>query len=149
MGKRVVLGMCLAAVTFAMIACTGGTPSTGSAGSARVFFVRPTNGATIKTVSTIEFGSQGVTVAAVPPGELKPEQVRPSTIHYHLGVDTDCLPAGTAIPKADPWIHFGDGKNVIEQQLTPGPHRLAVQAGDDMHRTIQGLCEVISVTVTE
>ena len=67
-------------------------------------------------------------------------------IHYHLGVDTDCLPAGTVIPKADPWVHFGDGKNVIEAQLTPGPHRLAVQAGDDMHRTLPGLCEVINIT---
>ena len=40
----------------------------------------------------------------------------------------------------------GDGKNVIEAQLTPGPHRLAVQAGDDMHRTLPGLCQVINVT---
>src|SRR6185436_19454460 len=104
-------------------------------------------GATIKPLSTIEFGSSGVTVAAVPPGELTPEQVRANTIHYHLGTDADCLPAGTAIPKAYPWVHFGDGKNVIEMQLPPGQHKLAVQAGDDMHRTIAGLCEVITVTV--
>ena len=68
-------------------------------------------------------------------------------IHYHLGVDTDCLATGVAIPKADPWIHFGDGKNVIEQALAPGPHRLAVQAGDDLHRTLPGMCQVINVTV--
>ena len=86
-------------------------------------------------------------MGAVPPGELTPAQVRANTIHYHLGTDTDCLPAGMAIPKADPWIHFGDGKNVIEMSLAPGPHRIAVQAGDDMHRTIAGLCEVINVTV--
>jgi hypothetical protein len=95
----------------------------------------------------VEFGSTGVTVGAVPPGELTPDQVRPNTIHYHLGTDTDCLPAGVAIPKADPWIHFGDGKNVIEMSLAPGPHRIAVQAGDDRHMTIAGLCEVINVTV--
>jgi hypothetical protein len=112
-----------------------------------VFFVSPKNGATIKPLSTVEFGSEGVTVAAVPPGEIAPDQVRPKTIHYHLGTDTDCLPAGTAIPKADPWIHFGDGKNVIEMNLAPGQHRIAVQAGDDRHVTIAGLCEVINVTV--
>ena len=55
-------------------------------------------------------------------------------IHYHIAVDSDCLPAGTAIPKADPWVHFGDGKKVIEMSLAPGAHRLTVQAGDDMHR---------------
>ena len=112
-----------------------------------MFFVTPTNGATIKPMSTIEFGSSGVTVAAVPPGELKPEQVRPGTIHYHIAVDSDCLAAGAVIPKADPWVHFGDGKKVIEMSLAPGAHRLTVQAGDDMHRTIAGLCETINVTV--
>jgi hypothetical protein len=122
-------------------------PAATPAAAGRVFFVSPKDGATIKPLSTVEFGSSGVTVAAVPPGELTPAQVRPQTIHYHLGTDTDCLPAGTAIPKADPWIHFGDGKNVIEMSLAPGPHRIAVQAGDDRHITIAGLCEVINVTV--
>ena len=54
----------------------GGVVDSGN-GRGTVFFVTPNNGATIKPMSTIEFGSSGVTVAAVPPGELKPEQVRP------------------------------------------------------------------------
>ena len=156
--SAVMLGLC----TVIAAACGGADtpPASGSTASApaaapaaaanRVFFVTPTNGATIKPVSTIEFGSSGnVTVAAVPPGELKPEQVRQGMIHYHIAVDTDCLPADTVIPKADPWIHFGDGKKVIEMSLAPGPHRLTVQAGDDMHRTIAGLCETINVTVAQ
>jgi hypothetical protein len=159
---KIVNAVMLGLVTALAVACGGAeTPpassSTASAPAAapakkaatRVFFVTPTNGATIKPMSTIEFGSEGVTVAAVPPGELKPEQVRPETIHYHIAVDSDCLPAGTVIPKADPWIHFGDGKKVIEMSLAPGAHRLTVQAGDDMHRTIAGLCETINVTVAQ
>ena len=148
MSHRVVTGSVIAALAFSFVACSESAPSGGStAGARRVFFVSPKNGDTIKSMSTIEFGSSGVTVGAVPPGELKPEQVSANIIHYHLGVDTDCLGDGVVIPKADPWIHFGDGKNVIEMSLKPGPHRLAVQAGDDMHRTISGMCEVISVTV--
>ena len=157
--SAVMLGLC----TVIAAACgrTDNPPASGTTASApastpapappanRVFFVSPANGATIKPMSTIEFGSSGVTVAAVPPGELKPEQVRPNTIHYHIAVDSDCLPAGTVIPKADPWVHFGDGKKVIEMSLTPGAHRLTVQAGDDMHRTIAGLCETINVTVAK
>jgi hypothetical protein len=141
----------LVALAIVAAACSGAeAPKASSSTSAgRVFFVSPKNGDTIKPTATIEFGSEGTTVGAVPPGELKPEQVRPGIIHYHLGVDTDCLPAGVAIPKADPWIHFGDGKKVIEMSLTPGSHRLAVQAGDDLHRTIAGMCEVISVTVAQ
>ncbi|HJU42094.1 MAG TPA: DUF4399 domain-containing protein [Vicinamibacterales bacterium] len=132
-------------------AATTSAPATPAAAppANRVFFVTPTNGATVKPMSTIEFGSSGVTVGAVPPGELKPEQVRPNTIHYHIAVDADCLAPGTVIPKADPWVHFGDGKNVIEMSLPTGAHRLTVQAGDDMHRTIAGLCETINVTVAK
>ena len=142
--KTVVLGVW----TLAVAACGGGSSAPAAGGGGRVFFVSPKNGATIKPMSTIEFGSTGTTVSPVPPGQLTPEQVRPGMIHYHLGVDTDCLPANSVIiPKADPWIHFGDGKNVIEMSLTPGQHRLAVQAGDDMHRTLAGMCEVITVTV--
>jgi hypothetical protein len=83
----------------------------------------------------------------VPEGEVKPEAVRAGMGHFHLGVDADCLPAGATIPKADPWIHFGTGSNFIEMNLTPGPHKFSVQAGDDLHRTVEGLCETISVTV--
>lgn len=139
----------LTTVLIALFSCVvAGCGSNESASAnGRVFFVKPKNGDTIKPMSTFEFGSERVTVAAVPPGTLTPEQVRPGMIHYHLGIDADCLPPGTVIPKADPWIHFGDGKNVIEQSLTPGQHKIALQAGDDMHRTIAGLCEVISVNV--
>ena len=145
MRNRIVKTVVLGAWTLVVAACGGTSAPPASTGS--VSFVSPKNGDTIKPMSTIEFASTGVTVAAVPPGELKPEQVRAGMIHYHLGVDTDCLATGVAIPKADPWIHFGDGKKVIEQALAPGPHRLAVQAGDDLHRTLPGMCQVINVTV--
>ena len=51
---------------------------------------------------------------------------------------TDCLPPGTAIPKADPWIHFGDGKNVIEMSLAPGQHlaRRALEHDDHLRRVL-------------
>ena len=159
----IVLAVVAAALTGA--ACGGGAPAESQATSAapaadasheqhpagvstgRVFFVQPTDGATVKTNAVFTFGSEQFTIAAVPPGEVT--EVRPATGHFHLGVDTDCLPAGAVIPKANPWIHFGDGKNTIEMQLTPGPHKFAVQAGDDRHATLAGLCETISVNVVE
>jgi hypothetical protein len=113
----------------------------------RVFFANLKDGATVKSPVQFEFGSDMFTIAAVPPGEVT--DVRPGTGHFHLGTDTDCLPAGTVIPKANPWVHFGDGKNVIEMQLTPGTHKMSVQAGDDKHQTMTGLCETITINVTE
>jgi hypothetical protein len=166
MARRVVLGFVTAALVGAVAACGGSAPAPESSASqsqapapaaadasheghtgGKIFFVEPKDGATIKPLATLQFGSEQFEIAAVPPGEVK--EVRPGIGHYHLGIDTDCLPAGTVIPKADPWIHFGDGKSTIQQQLTPGPHKLAVQVGDDQHRTLEGLCQTINVTVAE
>jgi len=163
MVSRLVVASVLAAFALTAAACGGSAPQPESqasagagaadehaghtAGASRVFFVQPTNGATVKSPVQFVFGSEQITIAAVPPGEVT--TVREGTGHFHLGVDTDCLPTGAVIPKADPWIHFGDGKNTIEMQLTPGPHKFAVQAGDDKHATIAGLCETIAITVTE
>ena len=150
MPNRVMKGAVAVAFALGVSACADKLPEPGAhSGTHRVYFAQPKNGDTIKTLSTIRFANEGVTVSPVPPGELKPEQVRPGMTHYHLGVDTDCLPAGQVIPKADPWIHFGTGATEIEMQLKPGQHKLVLQSGDDMHRTIEGLCEVITVNVVE
>ena len=69
----------------------------------------------------------------------------------HIGVDTDCLPAGEVIPQASPWVHFGNAQTEFDLDLTPGEHRLALQIGDGEHRTLdeEGLCAVITVNVAE
>jgi hypothetical protein len=152
MRNRVVQGLVMAALTLVVGACNTAEQPAEHAGEhvgGRVFFLEPKDGDTIKSMSTFRFGNEGVTVSPVPPGELTADQVRPNMTHYHLGVDTDCLPAGQIIPKADPWIHFGDGKDTIEMQLKPGQHTLVLQSGDDLHRTVAGLCEKITVTVVE
>ena len=113
----------------------------------RVFFVHPEDGATVKSPVMLEFGAEDFQIAAVPQGTVT--ESRPNLGHHHVGVDADCLPPGTAIPRAAPWVHFGDGKNVIDMQLPAGTHRLTLQIGDDLHRTIAGLCSTISVTVVE
>src|SRR6188768_3921291 len=153
MSSRVLIPA-LAAFALLGAAC-GGSPESKAeapaedhsahAGGGRVFFTEPANGATVKSPVHLVFGSEMFTIAAVPPGEVT--SVRANTGHFHLGVDTDCLPAGSVIPKANPWVHFGDGKNTIDMQLAPGMHKLVVQAGDDKHATMTGLCETITVNV--
>ena len=145
-----VVGALILTASIAVAACGGSSPaSTAAPGGGKVFFSEPKNGATVKSPVHIVFASDMFTIAPVPPGEIAPEAVRANTGHFHLGVDTDCLAPGSVIPKANPWVHFGKGDNSIDMQLTPGPHKLAVQAGDDRHATMTGLCEVINVTVTE
>ena len=119
--------------------------STSPAGAPRVFFVEPQDGATVKSPVHLVFGIENFEIAPVPAAPV--EAVRPNIGHHHVGVDADCLPPGTEIPRASPWVHFGKGDNMIDMQLPPGPHKLALEIGDDKHTTIAGLCSVINITV--
>ena len=119
MVTRAVHVVAIAALMLSVAACRGDAPPAESsqppaAGApaadashaghtgGRVFFVSPKNGETIKPGHRFEFGSEMFTIAAVPEGEIKPEQVRAGLGHYHLGVETDCVPAGQVIPRGDP-----------------------------------------------
>lgn len=168
MTTRILTGAVMAALAVSLAACRSETtpvaeaPGTAPAADAsheghvgaKVFFVEPKNGVTVKGPVQFVFGSEQFQISPVPAGELK--EARAGIGHYHLGVDTDCLPAGTAIPKAEAgatpgnagsWIHFGTGNNTIEMGLKPGPHTFSVEVGDDLHRAVEGLCETISITV--
>jgi hypothetical protein len=148
-GKQLVLPvLILVASGFVSIACEEAKPAANPAAGARVFFEEPKNGATVTSPLHMKFGSEGIQIAAVPPGELTKEQVRPGMAHYHVGIDQSCLADGQIIVKGTPsWVHFGDGKDVFDTQLTPGQHKLALQLGDDLHATIPGTCQEITVTV--
>ncbi len=112
----------------------------------RVFFIEPKNGATVTSPVHMKFGSEGIKIDAVPPGDVT--TARPGVGHYHVGIDQDCLPPGKNIVKGTPsWVHFGDGKSEFDSQLTPGRHKLALQIGDDLHNTLPGLCQTIRITV--
>ena len=118
-----------------------------SAPQPRVFFEEPQDGATVKSPVHLKFGIENYQVAAVPAGTV--ETARPGMGHYHVAVDSECLTAGTAIQKAAPWVHFGDGKAEIDMQLPPGMHKLTLQLGDDLHRAVDSLCTSINVNVSE
>ena len=117
-----------------------------AAGKVTVFFIEPKNNATVTSPVHMKFGSSGIEISAVPPGD--PKETRPGVAHYHVGVGVSCLPPGKNIVKGTPsWVHFGDGKSEIDMQLTPGKHRLALQLGDDLHNTLPGACQMITVNV--
>src|SRR5918993_521930 len=159
---RFVTGIVLSALVLSVAACRSETTQVAEAPAAapaadasheghvgaRVFFVEPKNGATVKSPVKFVFANEQVQISPVPAGEVK--EARADMGHYHLGVDTDCVSTGTPIPKAEAgaaagnagsWIHFGNGSDNIEMSLTPGPHKFAVQVGDDLHRAVEGLCE--------
>ncbi len=144
-------------VTVGAVACGGSSGSDGEAGSAadpaptatpRVFFEIPMNETDHPTEIPLglTFGVENYEIGAVPETVSTP---RGGVGHYHLGVNAECLPAGEIIPNADPWIHFGDGSDGMEMQLEGGEYRFSVQIGDDEHRTIEGLCETITIRMED
>lgn len=112
----------------------------------RVHFVGLEDGETVAGLVELQFVAENFTIEEVGEGF-----VHPGAGHFHLGIDADCLPPETLIPTAAPWIHFSDGSDRIELQLTPGRHTLVLQVGDAEHRTLEdpGLCRKISVIATD
>ena len=140
-------------------ACGGGSMDGGggaaesaeadaASGTPRVFFAAPRTDTDHPTELPlgVTFGVENFMVGAVPDPPTTP---RGGTGHYHLGINADCLPVGDLIPRADPWIHLGDGSDGMELQLEGGEYRLSVQIGDDEHRTLEGLCETITIRMED
>ena len=143
---QIVLPVLVMVAGFGVFASAQAKKPAMKAAKVKVFFVEPKNGATVTSPVHMKFGSSGIDISPVPPGDLK--ETRPGKAHYHVGIDQACLPAGKNIVKGTPsWVHFGDGKDVFDTQLTPGKHKLALQLGDDLHNTMPGACQVITVTV--
>lgn len=112
----------------------------------RVYFVGIENHDTIPSLVNLQFAAENFIIEPVGDGT-----VNEGAGHYHIAVDGECLEPGVVIPTADPWIHFGDGSDSIELQLTPGEHHLCLQIGDGEHRTLDepGLSQYIMVHVEE
>src|SRR6266540_1381054 len=121
------------------------TAKKAGAKRARVMFVEPKNGATVSSPAHLKFAAQGIEISPVPQGDVK--TARPGVGHYHVGIDESCLAPGKTIVKGTPsWVHLGDGKSEFDTQLSPGKHKLALQIGDDLHNTMPGFCQTITVT---
>ena len=145
--KQIGLSVLILATAFASAASAqGGKPAAKAKTKGRVFFVAPKNGETVSSPVHMKFGSEGIEIAAVPPGDVTSS--RPGIGHYHIGIGVSCLQAGRTIVKGTPsWVHFGDGKSEFDVQLTPGIHKIALQIGDDQHNTVAGFCQTITLRV--
>lgn len=103
-----------------------GLPRTDSVAGASVFFITPTDGATVANPVSIEFGIEGMTV-------VKAGDDQPASGHHHLLIDTDLPDLLLPIPADAQHIHFGDGSTATEITLEPGEHQLQLLLGDHLH----------------
>lgn len=109
---------------------------------AKVYFIEPTNGATVSNPVTIKFGLAGMGVA---PAGVEKEK----TGHHHLLIDQKLEDYNAPIPADDAHKHFGGGQTEATITLSPGKHTLQLLLADHNHiphdKPIES--EVITVTV--
>jgi Domain of unknown function (DUF4399) len=93
---------------------------------AKVFFVTPTDGATVHAPVAIQFGVEGIEIA--PAGSDAPHSG-----HHHVLIDTKIEDYNAPIPADANHKHFGGGQTEAALGLTPGQHTLQLVLGDKNH----------------
>lgn len=112
--------------------------------AARLYFISPEPGATVRSPVVVRFGLAGMGVA--PSGVEKD-----ATGHHHLIVDGELPPMGLPIPQSDTYRHFGGGQTETTVELAPGRHTLQLLLGDHLHipHDPPVVSERIEITVAE
>jgi hypothetical protein len=114
---------------------------TASADGASVFFITPTDGATLTNPVSVEFGIAGMDV-------VKAGNNQPHSGHHHLLIDTGLPELGLPIPADDHHKHFGDGSTTTQITLPPGAHTLQMLLGDHLHIPHDPALTSAQITIT-
>lgn len=135
--------LCSLGLTAALLAGCALAPNGNRAPAADkgVYFVEPTDGATLSSPFKVKFGLKGM--------EIKPagEQIS-GTGHHHLLINRESLPSGQIIPADDVHIHFGKGQTETEVKLPAGTYKLTMQFADGFHLSYgKDMSAAIKVTV--
>src|ERR1700744_4651780 len=110
---------------------------------AEVYFIAPSNGATVQGPVTVKFGLKGMGIA---PAGIKFD----NTGHHHLLVDTDLgdLKLDAPLPATDKVLHFGKGQTETTVTLAPGKHTLELVFADYQHMSFDPPLHSKKITVT-
>jgi len=101
-------------------------PRTASPAGARVFFITPADGESVSNPVVIEFGIEGMEIAAAGVNEAH-------SGHHHLLIDTNPPDLSLPIPADANHVHFGDASTSTELTLESGEHTLQLLLGDHLH----------------
>ena len=111
---------------------------------AKVYFISPRNGQTVKSPMTVSMGLKGVEAVAA-------SVDRPNTGHHHLLVDLDlsAVDLNQPLPFTDQTRHFGGGQTEGTFELKPGTHTLQLLFMNAKHVSFDPplVSEKITITV--
>lgn len=124
--KTIIITLALAFTSLSAMATNSEVNATSPA-DAKVYFIAPIDGQTVRSNFTVKFGLSGMGVS---PAGIE----RKNTGHHHLLIDTDTLPNMKApLPATDKIIHFGGGQTETQLTLSPGKHTLQLVLGNHHH----------------
>jgi len=108
--------------------------------AASVRITSPAEGATVTSPVKVVMAATGFAIEPAGPP-------RAGAGHFHVLVDVGCVTAGQPIAVGAAGInHFGKAQTEADLELTPGEHRLCLQAGDGTHVALP-LTDEITVVV--
>ena len=108
---------------------------------ARVFFIEPKDGATLRGPVQVKMGVEGMTVKPAGP-------IVAGTGHHHILINGEPLDEGTVVPMDATHLHFGKGQTETAIKLKPGKYRLTLQFADGSHKSYgPPLAATINITV--
>ena len=139
--KGLVTSIVIAAVGVAAVSVAQ-VKRTPSPKGAEVYFIAPTDGATVTSPVTVRFGLKGMGVA--PAGVTFD-----GAGHHHLIVDAPTPALDAPVPADANHLHFGKGQTETTVELKPGKHTLQLVVGDQLHipHDPAVVSKVITITV--
>lgn len=118
--------------------------STPAPDGAEVYFIAPTDGATVSNPVTIQFGLRGLGIA---PAGAEWD----NTGHHHLliNIDPSDVAMDASLPATDQIRHFGGGQTEATLDLPSGTHTMWLLVGDYTHTPHDPpvMSEMITITV--
>ncbi|MDZ7786884.1 MAG: DUF4399 domain-containing protein [Halofilum sp. (in: g-proteobacteria)] len=124
MGSRILQAMALAMLFHGGLAVAA--ERTAAPADARLYFISPADGETVRSPFKVRFGAQGIGVA---PAGVGAE----ATGHHHLIIDGTLPAMDQPIPSNETYRHFGGGQTEAVIELEPGEHTLQLLMGDRNH----------------
>lgn len=108
---------------------------------ASVFFITPSDGATVSNPFRVEFGIAQMSV-------VKAGEMATAAGHHHLLIDTEIPNLGEPVPADSRHIHFGDASTSTELTLEPGQHTLRLLFADYRHIPHDPVVQSDAITIT-
>jgi len=139
--KKYVITLILTLAAYPLTLLADGHVSESPA-NAKVYFIHPSDGQSIKGKVSVVFGLKNMGVA--PAGTN-----RKNSGHHHLLIDTKDLPdLAMPLPSTDKVKHFGGGQTETVLELTPGTHTLQLVLGNYAHVPHQKPVMSDKITIT-